>query len=148
VEGNGDRPVIVVGVNGSDRSDRALDWSIDEAKLRGASIRIVTAWHVPLAIHMARGASAPPAGTSLQEAVRETAIKVAQLAAKKVSEKADVPVETSVVEGHATDVLIDKSRGADLLVLGAPGQSGLSGGLTSTAVQCAIHAPATTAIGR
>jgi nucleotide-binding universal stress UspA family protein len=148
MEGNGDQPVIVVGVNGTDRAERALDWSIDEARLRGASIRIVTAWHVPLAAHMAAGVSAPPAGTSLEETVHDLAVKVAKSAAKRVSERADVPVETSVVQGHATDVLIETSRGAELLVLGAPGQSGLAGGLTSTAVQCAIHAPAPTAIGR
>jgi nucleotide-binding universal stress UspA family protein len=148
MEGNGDRPLIVVGVNGSDRAERALSWSIDEAKLRGAQLRIVTAWHVPLALHTAPGRAAPPAGTSLEHAVREAAEDVAESAAMKVREQADLPVETSVVEGHATDVLIDKSRGADLLVLGAPGRSGLSGGLTSVAVQCAIHAPAPTTIGR
>jgi nucleotide-binding universal stress UspA family protein len=118
------------------------------SKLRGAGIRIVTAWHVPLVVHTARGTSAPPAGTSLEEALRETAVNVAQSAAKKVSEETDIPVETIVVEGHAADVLIDSSRGADLLVLGAPGRSGISGGLTSVAVQCALHAPAPTTIGR
>jgi trehalose synthase len=149
MDGNGKtRQLIVVGVNGSDRSDRALHFSIDEAKLRGASIRIVTAWHVPLAVHTAHGGSAPPAGVSLEDALRETAANVAQSAAKTVSEETDLPVETSVVEGHAADVLIDSSRGADLLVLGAPGRGGLSGGLTSVTVQCALHAPAPTAIGR
>jgi trehalose synthase len=149
MDGNGNkRPLIVVGVNGSDRSDRALHWSIDEAKLRGAGIRIVTAWHVPLSVHTVRGTSAPPAGVSLEEALRDTAVRVAQSAAETVSAESDLPVETSVVEGHAADVLIDSSRGADLLVLGAPGRGGLSGGLTSVTVQCALHAPAPTAIGR
>jgi trehalose synthase len=149
MDGNGKpRPVIVVGVNGSDRAERALHWSIDEAKLRGAEIRIVTAWHVPLAVHTARGTSAPPAGASLEETLRDAATRVAQSAAKKVSEETDLPVETTVVEGHAADVLIDSSRGADLLVLGAPAHSGLSSGLTSVAVQCALHAPAPTTIGR
>jgi trehalose synthase len=149
MDGNGKtRQLIVVGVNGSDRSDRALRFSIDEAKLRGASIRIVTAWHVPLAVHTAHGGSAPPAGVSLEDALRATAADVAQSAAKTVSEETDLPVETSVVEGHAADVLIDSSRGADLLVLGAPGRGGLSAGLTSVTVQCALHAPAPTAIGR
>jgi trehalose synthase len=149
MQSNGkDRQLIVVGVNGSDRADRALHWSIDEAKLRGAAIRIVTAWHIPLAVHTARGTSAPPAGASLEEALREAAARVARLAAKTVSEETDLPVETTVVEGHAADVLIDSARGADLLVLGAPGHSGISGGLTSVTVQCALHAPAPTAIGR
>jgi nucleotide-binding universal stress UspA family protein len=149
MDGNGkERPLIVVGINGSDRADRALHWSIDEAKLRGAGIRIVTAWHLPLVVHTARGTSAPPAGASLEDALHESAVKVAQSAARTVSEETDIPVETAVVEGHAADVLIDSSRGADLLVLGAPGRGRLSGGLTSVTVQCALHAPAPTTIGR
>jgi nucleotide-binding universal stress UspA family protein len=32
MSGNG-APTVVVGVDGSDRADRALDWSIEEAQL-------------------------------------------------------------------------------------------------------------------
>jgi nucleotide-binding universal stress UspA family protein len=57
-----------------------------------------------------------------------------------------VPVETRVVEGQSTDVLIDAALGADLLVLGAPNRHGVSGALTSPAVQCAVHAPCPMAV--
>ena len=39
---------IVAAVDGSAAAERGLQWAIDEARLRGASVRVVTAWHVPV----------------------------------------------------------------------------------------------------
>ena len=39
-----EQPLIVVGVDGSEPSKAALRWALDEARLRGASIRVVHAW--------------------------------------------------------------------------------------------------------
>ena len=39
---------IVVGVDGSPGSLQALRWAVAEARLRGASLRLVHAWMVPL----------------------------------------------------------------------------------------------------
>ena len=38
---------IVVGVDGSDGSLEALGFAIEEARLRNAQLRVVTAWSVP-----------------------------------------------------------------------------------------------------
>ena len=38
---------IVVGVDGSPHSERALAWALDYAKLSGASLRIICAWDLP-----------------------------------------------------------------------------------------------------
>lgn len=35
---------IVVGVDGSPRAERALEWAIEEARLRGASVNIIYAF--------------------------------------------------------------------------------------------------------
>jgi nucleotide-binding universal stress UspA family protein len=139
---------IVAAVDGSAAAERGLHWAIDEAKLRGASVRIVTAWHVPVAAYAAHGASPPPS-TSLRDEIREAAETVAAAAAKAVSAQGDLPAETRVVEGKPGDVLIDNSRGAELLVLGARPEGTLPALLTnSVAVQCALHAPAPTVIVR
>jgi nucleotide-binding universal stress UspA family protein len=137
---------VVVGVDGSDQADRALTWSIEEALLRNAGIRIVTAWHVPLAAYAGHGAS-PAAGTTLEDTVRLAAEGIAGAAADRVRETAtELPVETRVIEGQPADVLIDTAIGADLLVLGAPSRHGVSGALTSPAVQCVVHAACPTAV--
>jgi nucleotide-binding universal stress UspA family protein len=137
---------VVVGVDGSDQADRALNWSIEEAMMRSASIRIVTAWHVPLAAYAGHGAS-PAAGTTLEDTVRIAAEGIADAAVDRVREAAaEIPVDSRVVQGQPADVLIDTAMGADLLVLGAPSRHGVSGALTSPAVQCAVHAPCATAV--
>ncbi|MCW2976352.1 MAG: hypothetical protein JWM06_1633 [Actinomycetia bacterium] len=136
---------IVVGTDGSEKAERALQWAIQEAKVRNAQIRVVTAWHVPPAVYT-RPAAAPPASVSLEDEVRRAAETVAATAAKEVRQ-ADLDVETRVVEGDAADVLIDAARDAEMLVVGSPAHRGYSGLLPgSVSVQCALHAPVTTAI--
>jgi nucleotide-binding universal stress UspA family protein len=39
--------VIVVGVDGSKSSSEALKWAAEEARLRGATLKVVRAWQVP-----------------------------------------------------------------------------------------------------
>jgi hypothetical protein len=42
-----ERPRIVVGVDGFEPSTAALRWAIHQAKLTGAVVEAVTAWHTP-----------------------------------------------------------------------------------------------------
>jgi nucleotide-binding universal stress UspA family protein len=147
MEAAGNGRVIVVGVDGSDEARRALDWSIDEARLRGAAIRVVSAWHVPLAGFAGHGATVP-AGLSLEDALRQAAEGVASASAKHVSSAEGIQVETRVVEGRPAEVLIREAGAAELLVLGAPRPSGASRGLSSVGVQCALNAPAPTVVIR
>lgn len=35
---------IVVGIDGSDHSEKALEWALDEAELRGVKVRAVLTW--------------------------------------------------------------------------------------------------------
>ena len=56
--------VLVVGVDGSDNGWAALAWAADEARLRGATLRIVCAFEDPAAtagLGTAFGAGAPVA---------------------------------------------------------------------------------------
>lgn len=149
---NGSIPVIVVGVDGSDRADRALTWAIDEALVREATVRVVTAWHIPLVVQAKAGA-VPPAGgggASLEEAVRKAAHAIADAAAARVRETGEGAVEAAVVEGDAAEVLIDNARDAELLVVGSPGHKTVSGSLLtgSVCLQCALHASVPTTVVR
>ncbi len=38
---------IVVGIDGSDGSRRALEWAIDESRLRRCTLLVVHAWQAP-----------------------------------------------------------------------------------------------------
>ena len=54
---------------------------------------------------------------------------------------ADVPVQTTVIEGHPAPVLVAASKGADLLVVGSRGHGEFAGMLIgSVSEHCAANA--------
>jgi len=138
---------IVVGVDGSAHAARALAWAIDEARRRGAHLRVVTVWHVPLGAY-GTGGLVPPLTTAVDESFGEVAQEVAAAAGETVR-AAGVEVETQVKRGQAADVLIAAARDADLLVVGCRGHGGFAGLLLgSVSAQCAHHAPCPVVIVR
>jgi nucleotide-binding universal stress UspA family protein len=133
-------PKIVVGVDGSEHSDRALAWAVEEAKLRNAPLRIVSVWHVPAHIYGAPGFT-PPIGPDVDKAFRDAADESATAAAR-IAEEAGVEAEVDVEHGQTVEKLLDAAEGADMLVVGSRGHGGFGGlMLGSVSAQCAHHAP-------
>jgi nucleotide-binding universal stress UspA family protein len=137
---------IIVGVDGSDGAAEALRWVLGEARLRGADVRVVHAWSVPLVLSIpsADAFGVPEPAGSLEEvrtALRKEAEKV--LEASLVGVKADdIVIERELAEGKAARVLIDAAKNADLLVVGTRGLGGFTGLLLgSVSQQCTHHAP-------
>ena len=127
-------PRIVVGVDGFESSKAALRWAIRQAKLTGAVVEAVTAWHVPVGSGWVPTADMPDyqedAFAVLSEAITEMC-----------AIDPDVQVCPRVVEGRAGQVLVDASDGADLLVVGSRGHRGLAQALLGSVGQyCANYA--------
>jgi nucleotide-binding universal stress UspA family protein len=116
--------VIVVGVDGSEGSVEAIRVAAEEARLRGAELRAVNAWHIPPAVY---GAGWAPAPVDLDEYRKfgESALE------KSIEEAgaADTGVTITPVsrEGHPADVLLEEAKSADLLVVGTRGLGGFKG---------------------
>jgi nucleotide-binding universal stress UspA family protein len=125
---------IVVGVDGSEGGERALQWAVREAAHRGhATVRAVTAFTV----------TGPDAATTWYREERELHARDALGAqvARALEENPKVAVTTRVVEGDAVDALLDASRSADVLVLGSHGHSRLFHAvLGSVAEECVRRA--------
>ncbi|HVX22146.1 MAG TPA: universal stress protein [Acidimicrobiales bacterium] len=124
---------IVVGVDGSEGSDAALHWALDEARRRGASVAAVFAWqYAPV------GSYVPPPRLGYEEEAQ----RIVDTARARAGQWApDVAVEATHCVGPAVPVLVDEGRRADLLVLGRHGRSHLQELLVgSTAYECADHA--------
>jgi nucleotide-binding universal stress UspA family protein len=137
---------IVVGVDGSDGAAEALRWALGEARLRGAEVRVVHAWSVPLVLLVpsADAFGVPEPAGSLEEvrtALEKGAKKV--LDASLIGVKADdIVIKRELAEGKAARVLIDAARDANLLVVGTRGLGGFTGLLLgSVSHQCTHHAP-------
>jgi nucleotide-binding universal stress UspA family protein len=132
------KPSIVVGVDESPASLAALRWAAREAGLRATRLQVVRAWE------RARRRVAPyascvglrgkdddraAAGARLEGAVR-TALGPAPV----------IPVTVEVAEGLATQVLLARAAGAELLVLGGVASTGRDA-IGPVARDCLRHPP-------
>ncbi|WP_160666182.1 universal stress protein [Pseudarthrobacter sp. ATCC 49987] len=122
---------IVVGVDGSDSSLAALDWALEEARLRSGEVYVVTAWHYPV-IGDAAGRAED------HESFGDNARSVHADALQR-SSAARVPVTGEVREGHPAEVLLKAAAGADLLVVGSRGHGGFAGMLLGSVSSHAVH---------
>jgi nucleotide-binding universal stress UspA family protein len=137
-----ERPRLVVGVDGFEPSMAALRWAIHQARLTGAVVEAVTAWHVPVGTGYLQAADMPD--------YQEDAFDVlAEAIAQMYVIDPDVEVCPRVVEGQAGQVLVHAAEGADLLVVGCRGHGGLADMVLGSVSQfCAHHAPCPVVIMR
>ncbi|MFF5260920.1 universal stress protein [Actinomadura viridis] len=125
-------PEVVVGIDGSESSADAVGFALEEAALRDIGLLAVHAWSHPESPPGIR-----PAVYDKAEAEREGARLLSEALAGWTDREPGVPVTQQVVEGGPVPVLIEASRTAELLVVGARGRGGFPGlhlGSTSHAV--------------
>jgi len=132
----GTRPTIVVGVDGSEASKRALQWAAEQAKRTGAELNVVTTWEYPTTFGWAPPypAGFDPEGDT-EHALRDTVDAV-------LGTDPGVPVRLTVVEGHPAPVLTEAAKDALLLVVGSRGHGAFMGMLVgSVSEHCVAHSP-------
>ncbi|NUQ88716.1 MULTISPECIES: universal stress protein [Glycomyces] len=129
---------IVVGVDGSAPSQRALEWALREAALTGAELEAVHAWEVPAAYGTGMVMTLP-SNEEFESAAKQVLSRAVDQAAG--ADPGVVIVQNSVA-GHPARVLMDAAEGASLLVVGSRGHGGFVGTLVGSVSQyCVSHAP-------
>jgi nucleotide-binding universal stress UspA family protein len=114
---------VIVGVDASEESLRAVAFAADEARLRAAPLRIVHA--LPTAF---RSATVSPGDLDVPELLRSGAQGVLLWAAEAVADRLPAQaVSTSVVHGDPVGVLREESERAQILVVGSRGVGGVAG---------------------
>lgn len=128
---------IVVGVDGSDRAQAALRWAMDEARLRHATVQAVHVWEPPL-----MGGYPYTTSTFDPQSLEGRGRQVLDAAVDAVLDDADdVKVERVGVCGSPAAALIERTKDADLVVVGSRGLGGFAGLLLgSVSEQVARHA--------
>ena len=121
---------VVVGVDGSEQSKRALQWAGDEASKHGAELLIVSTWATPLGGRLA----APPEEVSNQLA-QDTEAMLRRTLSETLGDSPQVPVNATVTRGYPAQVLVELSDNADLLVVGSRGRGGFAGLLLGSVSQ-------------
>jgi nucleotide-binding universal stress UspA family protein len=133
---------IVVGIDGSEPSERALDWAVTEASRNGAPLHLVTAWMFPMALGYAFTATVPQ--------VHEAAGEACERAADEVRRRApQLRVSTQTVQQTPGPALVAASEGAELLVVGSRGLGGFEDLMMGSVSQyCARHASCSVVVVR
>jgi nucleotide-binding universal stress UspA family protein len=130
---------IVVGVDGSPHAQGALDWALDESKLRNVPLTVLAVAPAAGSIWGITGQFSPAQET--QDKVNQAAEEIVE---KAVSRHGGQKVTVRTVSGVPADELIKASEGADLLVVAARGAGGfarLTMGSVSSQVAHHAHCP-------
>jgi nucleotide-binding universal stress UspA family protein len=115
---------VLVGVDGSPSSRKALTWAAAEAALHGAELIVLNVWEHTLP---------PPAGSvSVSERYvpdpsQRTAEDLLQEIKEVLGEDPSLVVQPRVKQGNPAKVLIEQSADAQLLVVGTRGHGGFRG---------------------
>jgi nucleotide-binding universal stress UspA family protein len=115
---------IVVGVDGSAHSHKALTWAAAEAADHAADLVVLNVWEHTLP---------PPAGSvSVSEKYvpdpsQRTAEELVKEITEVLGEDPPVVIQPRVKQGNPAKVLIDQAEDADLLVVGTRGHGGFRG---------------------
>jgi nucleotide-binding universal stress UspA family protein len=129
---------IVVGVDGSEPSVRALRWAVRQAGMTGDSLEAVIAWEYP-AVGWASMVAAIPAEFDPQALAAEVLDDILE---QTLGTEAAASVERIVMIGSAAQALMDRSAGASLVVVGDRGYSGFKATLLgSVGLHLSQHAP-------
>lgn len=113
---------IVVGVDGSEASQRALSWALAHGRRTNAPVRVVYAWRAP---------SERPADSGVpddhhvdEELYRAGEALVERMLVASQEEAEGVTVEVEIVNEPAAQALISRSVEADRVVVATRGRGG------------------------
>jgi nucleotide-binding universal stress UspA family protein len=132
-------PVVVVGVDGSSKSEAVLHWAAGQAVAVRGRLRVVLAWQLPqLLDHVPMRVEA-----SLDEAAEKRVDSLINDTLTSLDiRSSELDVETIVQEGGPVRLLLRSARDADLLVLGSHGHGSHSDALLGSVTQsCLMQAP-------
>jgi nucleotide-binding universal stress UspA family protein len=117
-------PGIIVGIDGSDHSHRALEWAMNEAAIRQGPLTVIIAHEVSVGYW--GGSISYPEDHALSERARKAAQEATDKAVAQLGESRPASVTVRAVSGSPAEELVSASSGADLLVVGSRGGGGFT----------------------
>jgi nucleotide-binding universal stress UspA family protein len=133
-------PGIIVGVDGSGHSHRALDWAIREAAIRHVPLTVLTVQQVMRSFWA--GPMLYPEDADLAENARKLAQDETDEVLGELAEDARPPEVTVLgVPGFPAEEILAVAKDADMIVVGSRGEGGFKKLLMgSVASQVTRHA--------
>ena len=120
---------VVVAVDGSEGSRRALRWAAEYARMSGAPLQAVMAWDLPTNYGMPANYDDVDFTKEAEAKLKQTLAAVGDLGA----------VQQRVEQGHPAAVLVSASEHARLLVIGSHGHGVFAASLLGSVSHKCIH---------
>jgi nucleotide-binding universal stress UspA family protein len=131
-------PGIVVGIDGSPNSERALDWAMRQAAAVRTPLTVITVHEVPKS-YWGGIPVIGPADESLLGELRQAAEEMTQKVAGRLGDAGPASITVHAVNGFVVKELVDASQDADLVVVGTRDASSFTrlvmGSVSSEVVQ-------------
>jgi nucleotide-binding universal stress UspA family protein len=131
-------PGIVVGVDGSPNSARALAWATKEAALAHADLTVL-AVHQAVASYMTGNPVVFGQDAPEMETTRKTVEELVRRAQSESGEAKPAAVNIRVVHGFPAQELIDASKDAAMVVVGSRGSGGFARLLVGSVSNQVVH---------
>ncbi len=128
---------IIVGVDGSTHSQRALDWAVHEAAIRQLPLRVLTVSRAVVGYW--GGAVAFPGDRAVTDKARAVAQELTDKALALASDAVPANVTVEAINGIPAEELIGASKGADMIVLGSRGTGGFARLLLGSVTTQVVH---------
>jgi nucleotide-binding universal stress UspA family protein len=113
---------IIVGIDGSDHSRRALEWAVKEAAVRHSPLTVLVVQ--PAIAAYSGGATAYPGDAAMADQARKTAQEETDQVVAGLGGSGPESVTVQATIGIPAAVLITASKDADLIVVGSRGSGG------------------------
>jgi nucleotide-binding universal stress UspA family protein len=129
---------MVVGVDGSAHSLKALEWAFEEASFSGMQLHVLHSWEIPPTWSMVEVPSYEP--EVLIRDYGNAELRETSEAMSGFREKfPDVKVRQEVMKGSPVKALVKASETAELLVVGSRGLGGFRGLLLGSVSHAVVH---------
>ncbi|MFI7706759.1 universal stress protein [Nonomuraea sp. NPDC049480] len=125
---------VVVGDDGSEHSDAAIRYAVDQARARGVPLRVLYAWQAPVISPYAAAYQ-----TLLEDAFELQSLAAAERVAPWRERNPDVRIVDEQVPGHPVNVLITAGGTADLVVMGSRGRGGFASAVLGSVGHAVLH---------
>lgn len=135
---HGVRSRVIVGVDGSEPSRRALSFAFRQAEFAGAELVAVSAWQPLVAFAAATGPIPPELfdDATAAEAARQA---LEEELHEQSRAHPGVAVSRRVVRSHPVVALLEEASPADLVVVGSRGRGGFRGLLLGSVSHSVLH---------
>ena len=128
---------IIVGIDGSDHSQRALEWAVQEAAIRAVPLTVIAVYRAVAGLW--GGPMLYPQDSELSAQARKDAEEATEKAIANAGGVRPASVTVREICGIPAEELVHASKDADMVVVGSRGTGGFARLLLGSVSSQVVH---------